>query len=76
MVKAIIWVMNDGTKFLCPILEHECVFCKNKTIVALPPPLSSVQTDGTTHVCHPGIGGCNYGFDMTKSFVKPCELET
>lgn len=31
-------------------------------IVALPPPLAAEQPDGTTHVCLPPLGGCNWGF--------------
>ena len=42
-----------------------CQLCGAKAVVALPPRLLSVQPDSTTHVCHPGLGGCNHGFTVT-----------
>lgn len=42
--------------------EHVCVFCGRFAVVKLPPALRAIQTDGTTHVCHPSAGGCNHGF--------------
>ena len=39
-----------------------CHLCGCAAIVPLPPPLLAEQTDETTHVCLPQIGGCNTGF--------------
>lgn len=44
-----------------PLPEH-CQLCGADAVVPLPPELLAQQTDGTTHVCHPGMGGCNHGF--------------
>ncbi len=51
----IIWSRDD-------VLEDRCCFCGAQAIVELPPRLKKIQPDGTTHVCHPGFGGCNHGF--------------
>lgn len=45
-----------------PLLPERCQLCGAEAIVPLPPSVLSQQTDGTTHVCHPGMGGCNHGF--------------
>ncbi len=50
-----IWSKDD-------IVDDRCMFCGMKAIVELPPHLKKIQPDGTTHVCHPGFGGCNHGF--------------
>jgi hypothetical protein len=42
-----------------------CVFCGAEAVV----PLTEAEldrtdtSDGTTHVCHPELGGCNHGFE-------------
>lgn len=36
--------------------------CGKFTVVELPPTIRAEQTDGTTHVCHLSIGGCNMGY--------------
>jgi hypothetical protein len=68
------WVMADKTAYRCPILPDACPFCLKRRIVVLPPPMAAQQTDGTTHVCHPSIGGCNQGFECTKPF-EPAQKE-
>lgn len=41
---------------------YTCPFCDAWAVVELTPALKAKQEDGTTHVCHPGFGGCNQGF--------------
>lgn len=43
-------------------IEGACPLCGAAAIVKLPDELIDVQPDETTHVCHPGAGGCNQGF--------------
>jgi hypothetical protein len=45
-----------------PPAPETCQLCGAAAVVPLPPSLLTQQTDGTTHVCHPGMGGCNHGF--------------
>lgn len=45
-----------------PPPPERCQLCGVAAVVPLPPSLLAQQTDGTTHVCHPGMGGCNHGF--------------
>ena len=58
----LIWII-EGKAYPIEPSEHPCPFCKLETVVELPPPLKAIQTDGTTHVCHPALGGCNWGFE-------------
>lgn len=39
-----------------------CQICGKTAVVDLAPHELAKQTDGTTHVCHPVLGGCNHGF--------------
>lgn len=39
-----------------------CPLCGAHAVVELTEDLKRDQPDGTTHVCHPGFGGCNHGF--------------
>lgn len=39
-----------------------CPKCGAQAIVLLTPKERLAQPDDTTHVCHPGLGGCNHGF--------------
>ena len=39
-----------------------CSMCGKVAVVDLAPHFLAKQTDGTTHVCHPVLGGCNHGF--------------
>lgn len=47
----------DAIAILCP-------FCTTYAVVKLTPTQAAFQNDGTTHVCHPVLGGCNHGFAM------------
>jgi hypothetical protein len=40
----------------------DCPKCGKRAIVELTPAQRLAQPDDTTHVCHPGLGGCNHGF--------------
>ena len=58
------WIV--GRKgYACQVLPHACPYCGHQSITELPPPILAQQTDGTTHVCHPGLDGCNQGFAYT-----------
>lgn len=39
-----------------------CPSCGARAVVPLTEKQGADQKDGTTHVCHPTIGGCNHGF--------------
>ncbi len=41
-----------------------CPTCGAWAVVQLPPALLAAQPDATTHVCNPGFGGCNQGFEL------------
>lgn len=64
------WVLG-GVAYPCSV-EARCFFCTAPAVVRLPPPLREIQPDDTTHVCHPGFGGCNHGFAVTTD-VQPKE---
>lgn len=55
--RGIVWLVTEADT-----LPFPCRFCGVQAIVALPPHLLTIQPDDTTHVCHPGLGGCNHGF--------------
>lgn len=42
------------------ILAKGCPMCGEHAVT----PVKIPQTDGTTHVCNPGFGGCNQGYAM------------
>jgi len=54
-----------------------CQMCGALAMTELPADLAAQQPDGTTHVCHPLLGGCNHGFttaapgDLTKVPTTP-----
>lgn len=58
--KQIFWSYRGH--FYASAIESVCPFCKEPAVIALPPELRAEQADGTTHVCHPAVGGCNHGF--------------
>lgn len=63
------WAYFQGTAkevTLTDIREDACPFCGVVAITGLPPRLMAEQTDGTTHLCHPVLGGCNHGFSATE----------
>ena len=41
-----------------------CQECGALAVVPLTPRQLCEQTDNTTHVCHPALGGCNQGYDV------------
>lgn len=51
-----------GETYACAVLPDACGKCGKRTLVELPPPIAKIQTDGTTHVCHPSFHGCNQGY--------------
>lgn len=56
---------NDRQEFETARLLTQCPKCgAASTLTELPPPLRAIQPDGTTHVCHPALGGCNHGFEV------------
>jgi DNA-directed RNA polymerase subunit RPC12/RpoP len=62
---AVVWHFG-GTDFTTQILEGvACPHCgKRGALVALPQPMLTKQTDGTTHACAPFLGGCNRGYEL------------
>jgi len=44
-----------------------CQLCGAVAVVPLTPEQRAAQPDDTTHVCHPGFGGCNHGFASVRS---------
>jgi len=75
MRPALVWKVGQAT-YRCPVLPDACGFCGKRCIVVLPPPVAAEQNDGTTHVCHPSIGGCNQGFESTRPFEQAKDLRT
>lgn len=61
------WIYSDHGKITHTMCKVECLcsHCLVPAIVALPEVLRAQQLDATTHVCHPGLGGCNMGFEDT-----------
>lgn len=55
-----VWVYKKETYISTP--ESRCMFCLKIAVVRLTGAILDEQTDGTTHVCHPSVGGCNHGF--------------
>lgn len=45
-------------------VRRHCPSCGVDAIVPLSPDELAAQTDDTTHVCHPAIGGCSAGFRL------------
>lgn len=64
-MKTLTWHVA-GRTFQCAIEPKPCPVCLHCAVTALPEPIRKEQTDGTTHVCHPSIGGCNQGFEVSK----------
>ncbi len=50
-------------------VESRCAMCGADAVVKLPARIARDQHDGTTHVCHPSVGGCNHGF--TRDVLDP-----
>lgn len=54
-------------------VESKCMMCGAGAVVKLPRGIAQEQHDGTTHVCHPSVGGCNHGF--TRDVLDPALTE-
>lgn len=50
-----------GHDYRFTIITAACPMCHKRAVVKLYGPLLDEQTDGTTLLCHPLRGGCNYG---------------
>jgi len=48
-------------------VRRQCPLCKVAAIVPLTPSELAEQHDGTTHACHPMLGGCGHGAKLTGS---------
>lgn len=60
--------VKSGRKTFYVISQDDavpCPICSKKAVVPLTPKQLAEQPDDTTHVCHPGFGGCNHGFSVT-----------
>jgi hypothetical protein len=55
------WIV-DGTAYHSVPMTEKCPHCGRGALVPLPAPLLAKETDGTNVVCHPNMGGCNWGF--------------
>ena len=58
----LVWIIG-ATEYPIQPSDTPCQFCGLGTIVPLPPPIRAIQPDSTTHVCHPALGGCNWGYE-------------
>jgi hypothetical protein len=68
--------MIAGKVYECEREKGACPFCGAiDSVVELPEPISARQPDGTTHVCHPGLDGCNHGFARAGHVPPPAESE-
>lgn len=69
MTDAVIATVHQGKTEVWGDERLDCPICGGKRTVAPIPPLhlariqAQAGDDGTTHVCHPGPGGCNQGFE-------------
>lgn len=63
MTAPIVWHIK-GHSYLCEVLDQPCPECGRQAVTELPPPVQENQRDETTHVCNPGLGGCNWGFTI------------
>lgn len=60
--------ISNVAKSLCPQ-------CHTWAIVELTPKQRLSQTDDTTHICHPGLGGCNTGFTDDRTRQREIVIE-
>jgi hypothetical protein len=51
----------DGVSYPGNVLAGACPRCGRVALTELPPPVLAKQAHGTTHLCHPALGGCNHG---------------
>jgi hypothetical protein len=61
----------NGKEFaiLSPEDFRKCGMCGVNAVVPLTPGQLASQPDSTTHVCHPALGGCNHGFELTENVL-------
>lgn len=63
LVEVVGMIERDGlTGWTAKDIIADCPLCGVHAIVPLGATLAAKQPDDTTHVCHPGFGGCNHGF--------------
>lgn len=74
MIAAVLFWVYRGA-FYESAVTGTCPICGVRAIVPLPPCIAAEQHDGTTHVCHPGIGGCNHGFADDGVGIGPKGIE-
>lgn len=70
MRRPFVWSYK-GHVYRSHVLRIPCPKCGKRAVIALPPPVLAEQQDGTTHVCHPPLGGCNWGFALEKKGQAP-----
>ena len=46
-----------------------CTLCGKVAVVPLTSEQRRAQPDDTTHVCHPGFGGCNQGYAIVTTIA-------
>ena len=61
----ILWSYKGRAHSLSRKAAQKCPLCGVKAVCKLPEAIRAEQPDGTTHVCHPLMGGCNHGFEQT-----------
>lgn len=65
MPKPLLWNMGKSGTYTCIVLPQACQLCGKQALTILPPPVLKRQPDRTNVVCHPSLGGCNHGFEMS-----------
>ncbi len=80
--RGLVWVIlaasgrfADAERFDVPI-SAECPSCSVRAVVELPRPVLEKQPDGTTHVCHPALGGCNLGYEKGDQWLRRVAWQT
>lgn len=63
-----------GVFQLDPKALLDCPQCRAHAVGPLPPWELAKQTDGTTHVCYPHLGGCNVGFREVERVIVADKL--
>jgi len=54
---------TEGAPFCAPAKPRLCPLCFALAVLPLDEKNLAKQPDATTHVCHPSIDGCNFGFE-------------
>jgi hypothetical protein len=74
--RSVVQRIRDGelaAPFCMKAPARPCPKCGEGSVLPLGTELLAVQPDATTHVCHPLLGGCNWGFEDTS--LKPTTKE-